>query len=179
MGSSLSLLHTLFCLKRFSTHVLDHPKIKQSLKFVGHETMQNQIQKKHAYLGNEMFHDYKFHAHLEHMLTTQFISYYNHRITGFKEIRWDLFDNLNFLCTLNLLYKKVKYIYLTRADSDILQSSKKAWSVKNEDDLKRRIKHKQTKINEFLSTQPAETIIIGDVTNNSKFINEIYNFVGA
>jgi hypothetical protein len=179
MGSTLSLLHSLFCLKQFSQHISKHPKIKECIKHVNQEILLTQINKNSIYVGNEMFHDYNFHINVESLLANHLTSCYNHQITGFKEIRWDLFDSLEFLTVVSNYYKKIKYIYLTRSDEEVVESSKKAWTCFDEQETRRRIKCKKEKINNFLNKQSKEQILIGDVTKNPSFINRVFDFVNS
>ena len=176
MGTTLSLLQTLFCEHNFLQHIQKHKHIKKSQKSVADIQLQSQIDKSKFYIGNEMYHNYEFHQQLFNTLMTQLTSYYCHCITGFKEIRWDLYRNLEFLDVLRLLYKKVKYIYLTRSDSEILKSSKKIWE-RDEEWIINSINIKKQNIETFLQTQESKNVIVGDVTKNPSFYQNIREFI--
>ena len=176
IGTTLGLLHTLFCEHAFLHHIQKHPHVKKSTKSATDIELQTQIDKNKFYVGNEMYHNYQFHQQLKDILINQLTSYYCHCITGFKEIRWDLYGSLEFLNILPLLYKKVKYIYLTRSDSEILKSSKKIWE-RDEEWIIKSIYMKKKNIEAFIQTQEPNNVIIGDVTTDPSFYQNIREFV--
>jgi len=178
MGTTLSLLKTIDCLNEFLTHISNHPHIKKSIKTVADAKLQTQIAGVDYYIGNEMYHNCDAYETLNYKLIKTLTTYYNQQITGFKEIRWDMYENLNFLNILNKLYRTVKYIYLKRSDNEVLTSSMKNWS-ENEESIAKRIKSKKEKIETFLNTQTDINVIQGDITKDSYFIEQIKSFIKA
>ena len=177
MGATLSLINTLYRTNQIIEYSQTHPKLRFKEKKALQEDIQKQVQGFQHYIGNEMYHEPGFFLKMRNFITDELGNYFNSPITGFKEIRWDLFDELDFLSVLTQHFTAVKFIFLTRDQEKILQSSSELWKNESLDKLKQRISAKTIKIENFLKKQNQNDVLIGDVTTDSTFINRIDDFI--
>lgn len=177
MGTTLSLINTLYRTNQIIHYSQTHPKLVFKEKQALQVNVEDQIRKSRRYIGNEMYHDPDFFLKLRNVITTELSNYFNTPITGFKEIRWDLFDELDFLSVLTQCFTTVKFIFLTRNQDEILHSSSELWKDESVDKLKQRISTKILKIENFLKKQNQNNVLIGDVTTDLEFINRIDEFI--
>jgi hypothetical protein len=177
LAATLCLFNSLYRLNQFTEYVDQHPKRTFNTKVVSDETIQNQLIKKQSYIGNELYQNPSFHKNIKTILEQNLFEYFNTPVTGFKEIRWDLFDDLNFLDVIRKYFHVVKFIFLTREETKILQSMTKLWPTESHEKIQQRLRAKHDKISNFLSTQSPESVLKGDITTNELTMEEINAFV--
>ena len=107
---------------------------------------------------------------------------FSSKVTGFKEIRWDLFPDLCFLNVLSSYYSRVVYVNLTRSIDQIIASSIRAFSESGNEQCKQQIESrilaKQHIIRKFLKNQNPANVVSGDVTkDSSEVMDRITNIV--
>ena len=181
MGSTLCLLNLLFRLNHRTNHIYKHPLINCSTKTVSSELIGRQISKNSQYLGNEFYHDAQFHNNIKTCNEKWLLDCFSSTVTGFKEIRWDLFADIYFLNVLNQYYRRVVYVNLTRDVDQIICSSIRAFNVnkdeKTKQQIRARILHKQQIIHSFIESQNPSNVISGDITVDCNLIDKINHLV--
>jgi hypothetical protein len=182
MGATLCLLNLLFRLDNRINHIRNHPSITHSIKAVSSELIRCQLSKKSSYIGNEFYHDLQFHNNIKASAEKCLVECFSSKITGFKEIRWDLFPDLCFLNVLSSYYSRVVYVNLTRSIDQIIASSIRAFSESGNEQVKQQIESrilaKQNIIRKFLKNQNPADVVSGDVTkDSSEVMDRITNIV--
>lgn len=177
MGSTLCLLNLLFRINNRAKHISRHPAIASS-KVVSSELIEHQLNKSSAYIGNEFYFDAYFHNNIKTNAEKCLTECFNEPVTGFKEIRWDLFADLSFLSVLNNYYSKVVYVNLTRNIDDIVYSAIRADFTETKDkkiihQTRNRAMHKQKIIQTFIETQKPKYVISGDITTDVDLMSKI------
>lgn len=101
-----------------------------------------------------------------------------YKYIGFKEIRWELFSNIDFLNILEETFN-VKYIFLTRKLEDQVKSMIRTgwWTTKSELEMCQIIKNTNNIISKFLSTKQSNQHITKNTSIDTNFLSDIYNFI--
>ena len=178
MGSTLCLLNLLFRISNRTDHIRKHPAVMYSPKTVSSEALNRQLHKASSYIGNEFYFDAHFHENVKNSAEKYLLRCFNSPVTGFKEIRWDLFADLSFLNVLNKYYDRVVYINLTRNVDNIVSSSIRADFVENKDEevapkIRTRVLNKQEIIQNFIKKQNPSNVVSGDITTDGDLMDKI------
>lgn len=136
----------------------------------------NLLYSNNNYIDMEWYNPKNKLDNLKNSLITTLTNYFdnNEQYVGFKEVRW---INRKLDC-LNILedYFKVKYIYLTRNLHDQVKSIKKVgWNLPSPTD--KHIEKTNSVIETFLSKKKPNQFIHKNISTNTNFLQEIYQFI--
>lgn len=174
-GVILYMLKSLHILTKESFHgkkfydLVDHSLKTSNLSY-----------KNHKYNQCEYYNDKTkirtFESEIKNLICSYFDS--NHKYIGFKEIRWNLFSDINFLNILEEIFH-VKYIFLTRNLQDQIKSMIRTawWSTKSELEMYDIVKNTNGIVSKFLSTKQSNQYITKNITIDTNFLSDIYNFI--
>lgn len=162
-GALLDLIKSANWFSMYKTRFINQPnmRLKTRLSSIEEEQIYSQVKGGKKWIGNEFYNNHEILEDTLNVLNKLIVDFFkvDDPIVGFKEIRWQYYQNLNWLKHLETLpFKEIKYIKLNRNIEDQARSMYTAFNPKNsaEDiptkyvDYLKRITDCENNINKFL-----------------------------
>jgi hypothetical protein len=162
-GALLDLIKSANWFSMYKTRFINQPnmRLKTGLSSIEEEQLNSQINRGQKWIGNEFYNNHEILEDTLNVLNKLIVDFFkvDEPIVGFKEIRWQYYQNLNWLKHLETLpFKEIKYIKLNRNIEDQARSMYTSFNPKNsaEDiptkyvDYLKRITDCENNINKFL-----------------------------